>query len=228
MEIKKFKIEISDIELNNNLMQLANNEINNFTRKFKINNLDYEIYKNDLRTELSWRKLIYLLYNKKVEIDESEVEVQLKTSLKDIKDNDVEYRLTELLVEYESKKDREDKIDQLNLEINKLGFDNVLKKYNVSFNRNNLGDLGWINAKSLSKNILMAVKNLKINEVSQPIIIGNNLLFLKLNDKRIGSSDVNEKELKENIINLKKNQRFLLYSNSHLSKIKNSALIEYK
>ena len=85
MEIKKFKIEISDIELNNNLMQLANNEINNFTRKFKINNLDYEIYKNDLRTELSWRKLIYLLYNKKVEIDESEVEVQLKTSLKDIK-----------------------------------------------------------------------------------------------------------------------------------------------
>ena len=88
--------------------------------------------------------------------------------------------------------------------------------------------MGWINAKSLSKNILMAVKNLKINEVSQPIIIGNNLLFLKLNDKRIGSSDVNEKELKENIINLKKNQRFLLYSNSHLSKIKNSALIEYK
>ena len=228
IEIKKYKIKISDMELNNNLMQLANNEINKFKDKFKINNLNYEIYKNDLRTELSWRKLIYLLYNKKVEIDESEIDAKLKESLKNSENNNVEYRLTELLINYESKKDREEKIEQLNLDIKKLGFDNTLKKYNVSLNTNNFGDLGWVNAKSMSKNILSAVKNLKINEVSQPIIIGNNLLFLKLKDKRNVSSGLNEKELRENIINMKRNQRFLLFSNSHLSKMKNSALIEYK
>lgn len=228
IEIKKYKIKVTDFELNNNLKQLANNEIDNFKRKFKMNNLNYEIYKNDLKTELSWRKLIYLIYNKKVEIDEAEIDLQIKETLKNSENNNVEYRLTELLIDYESKKDKEEKIKQLNLEIDKIGFDNVLKKYNASINSNNLGDLGWVNAKSLSKNILMAVKNLKINDVSRPIIIGNKMLFLKLKDKRINSSELNEKDLKQSVINLKKNQRFLLYSNSHLSKAKNLALIEYK
>ena len=40
--------------------------------------------------------------------------------------------------------------------------------------------------------------------------------------------DINKFKLKENLIKQKKNELFELYSRSHLSKLKNTSLIEYK
>ena len=110
-----------------------------------------------------------------------------------------------------------------------MGFDQTLIKYNESLNKDNLGDLGWVNSKSLSKNILSAIEDLKLNEVSEPIVIGNSILYLKVIDKRENKiNTTNIEEIKKNIIDTKKNQRFSLYSNSHLSKLKNLTEIEYQ
>ena len=86
-----------------------------------------------------------------------------------------------------------------------------------------------MSTKSLSKNILAKIENLNIGDVSEPIIIGNSILFLKI--KNIRQVDLNTKnieDLKESILNSKKNQMFTLYSNSHLSKLKNLSSIEYQ
>ena len=54
-------------------------------------------------------------------------------------------------------------------------------------------------------------------------------LFLKLIDMKISQiEDINKFKLKENLIKQKKNELFELYSRSHLSKLKNTSLIEYK
>ena len=55
-EIKKYKINVSDVEINNNLNLLSNNDLNSF-EKFNLNNLDYNAFKSDLKTELGWRKI---------------------------------------------------------------------------------------------------------------------------------------------------------------------------
>ena len=47
-----------------------------------MNEIDFEIFKEDFKTEIIWRKLIYNLYNKKVEIPESEINLQLKKNYK--------------------------------------------------------------------------------------------------------------------------------------------------
>ena len=48
---------------------------------------------------------------------------------------------------------------------------------------------------------------MKINEVSKPILISNNVLFIKLNDKKMIKVEKNEFEnLKKQIINSKKNE----------------------
>jgi len=227
-EIKKYKINVSDVEINNNLNLLSNNDLNSFEKKFNLNNLDYNAFKSDLKTELGWRKLIYVLYNKKVKIDESEINLQLKKTLKENKKENVEYRLTELLISYESVEDKENKIKIINKEIKEKGFDKVFQDYNQSITSNK-GDLGWVNSQSLSKNIFNAIKNLKINEISEPIVLANNLLFLRVKNKReIESKDINIEDVKKQIIKMKENQRFGLYSTSHLSKLKNLATIEYK
>ncbi len=226
-EIKKYKINVAPVEIDNNLDLLSNNDLSNFKKKFDLNNLDYESYRSDLITELAWRKLIYFLYNKKVKIDESEINLQLEKTLKENKEN-FEFRLTELIISYENKTDREDKINLINQEIKEKGFDKVLRNYNKSLT-DSYGDLGWINSQSLSKNIFDAIKDLKINEVSNPIILSNDLLFLRVKDKRkIKLKNENIAEIKKQILKIKENQRYVLYSASHLSKLKNIATIEYK
>ena len=70
---------------------------------------------------------------------------------------------------------------------------------------------------------------MKIGQVSKPIIQADNLLFLKLIDKKmVRSEDINIDKLREQIINVKKNGILDLYSNNHLSKIKNKAFIQFK
>ena len=73
------------------------------------------------------------------------------------------------------------------------------------------------------------LKNLKPGQVSKPIIQTNSILFIKLNSERIlENNDIDEELLKKNLIRRKQDELFNLYSRSHLSKLKNNSLIEYK
>ena len=66
-------------------------------------------------------------------------------------------------------------------------------------------------------------------EISEPIMRQNSILFLKINETRIEKLDKKSiSNLQKKIINQKKNELFNLYSMSHLSKLKNNSLIEYK
>ena len=68
---------------------------------------------------------------------------------------------------------------------------------------------------------------MQIGEISEPLIDLNNILFLKLVDKKNTKlNQENEKKLKNNLVDAKKNELFSLYSRSHLSKLKNTALTE--
>ena len=69
---------------------------------------------------------------------------------------------------------------------------------------------------------------MKIGQVSEPIRRQNTVLFLKVNDIRNSEiTDLNLADLKKKLINQKK-KLVDLYSLSHLSKIRNTSLIEYK
>ena len=66
-------------------------------------------------------------------------------------------------------------------------------------------------------------------EISEPIKKQNSILFLKINDRRASETNkLNVSELRKNLLNQRKNELFNLYSQSHISKLKNSILIEYK
>lgn len=228
-EIEKYKIEISDTELGNSLNSYAKDNLENFIKSFDNNNINYEIFKDDLKTELSWRKLIFYLYNRKIDIDESEIDLELEKILNDNENKNYEYNLSEILISFIDQNDKERKINEMNQQIKEIGFVNTVIKYSESLSKNDEGNLGWVNSKSLSKKILDIVKDLSINEISTPIEMGNSLLFIKINDKRqINLKVDNLENLKKKILDTKKNQMFNLYSNSHLSKLKNQSKIEYK
>ena len=91
------------------------------------------------------------------------------------------------------------------------GFEKVAIKYG-NLNANNI-NLGWINSSSLSNDINKILNEMKIGEVSSPIIKQNSIIFLKINDTR--KSNVRKDNLikiKNDLINQEKNEQFKLYS----------------
>ena len=61
IEVNKFKVKTTPLELQNNLNLIAKNNLENFKKIFLINKLDYDGYKTDLETELNGKiNLFYL------------------------------------------------------------------------------------------------------------------------------------------------------------------------
>ena len=107
-----------------------------------------------------------------------------------------------MTITFDDEKDKK-KIQEINNELNNLDFDKVLLKYSESVNKNELGDLGWVNSKSLSPKILSKIKDLKIGEISEPIIIGNNILYLNIKDIRKIEIDLKNEDIKKIKTNFK-------------------------
>ena len=228
IELEKFQIEKNNSQINSYLNSISGNNILALEKKFKSNNLDYNLFLEEIEIQTKWQNFIYLFYKGKIEINENSVNDDLKKFVEKEK-NFQEYNVSEI----EIMTDRNSNIDQIALDFkNKIkneGFETAALKYSISSSSKNKGNLGWISSKSLSKEIFEILKKLNTGQISQPIKRQNSILFLKLVDVRTSKvENVNINELKKKIIDQKKNEMFNLYSRSHLSKLRNSVLIEYK
>lgn len=147
-----------------------------------------------------------------------------------VKDKSIitEYKISEIEILLNSKSDN-NLISNLIEEIESNGFEETAFKFSISSSAADKGDLGWINSKSLSRQIFNIVSKMGIGEITNPIKRPNSVLLLKLVDKRNSNTNkINISDLKTKLINQKKNELFNLYSRSHLSKLNNTSLIEYK
>ena len=69
---------------------------------------------------------------------------------------------------------------------------------------------------------------MKVGEISNPIFKQGTVLLLKINQKRTKKLDKNNiEDIKKQILNVKRNELFNLYSNSFISQIKNNSFIQY-
>lgn len=225
-EISKFKIKADEKSVQQQLQNISSNNLVEFKNLFKKYNLDYNLFLEEIKIEMAWQKLIYSIYNKKVRINDQEIETQI-SNLK-LSEKNEEYRLSEIEIIASDLNDREKKIEMIKQQVKEIGFDSAAIKFSTSSSSSNKGDIGWIKKNSLSSKILDTIKDLKIGEVSKPILTGESILFLKLVDIRNKDyNDIDKVKIRDSLIAEKKNELFSLYSRSHLSKIRNNALIEY-
>lgn len=230
--LKKIELSKYNFKNNPNELDLYLNRI--YTKKplelkkiFENNNIDFDLFSEEIEIQLRWQKLIYNLYSEKIKIDENEILNEIR-EIQSSQEEMQEYKLSEIEILNDGK-DFEKIVSDLQDKIEKLGFENTALKFSISGSNVKKGDLGWIRSKSLSDNIYKIVSSLKIGEISKPIKQTNSILFLKLVDKKkVNFQTSNFDSLKKSLINRKKNDLFNLYSRSHLSKLKNSSFIEYK
>ncbi len=177
---------------------------------------------------MAWQKLVYKLYINKINLNEDDINKEISKTLslnKEIED----YELAEIEIEFDNEINKLNKIKVITDEIKKIGFENTALNYSIAPSASDKGKIGWISSASLSKTILKEIQTLKLGEISKPIIKSNSILIYKLlNSKKTNVSNINENELKRNIINREKNQLLNLYSSNHLSKLKNSVSIIFK
>ena len=227
IELSKYnyKAERKDIEAL--LNSISGNNIEKLKSDFKNNQLDFELFVEEKETQFKWQKLIYSMYSNKIEIDKAAIEKEIN----DIFENKVEveeYNISEIELLFNNQTEQEIQSDIL-AKINNEGFEKIASKYSIANSSSTNGNLGWLNVKSLSKNIYDILKKLEIGDISDPIKNQDSILFLKLNDKRISKSEnIDKNRLRQNLINQRKNKLFNLYSRSYLSKLKNTSFIQYK
>ena len=227
MELSKYKIKKDEGRINSYLKSISGNNIQNFKNKFFENNLDFELFLDEVDTEIRWQQLIYTLYGKKIDINEATIDVEVEKIIKE-RSNVEEFELYE--IEINSNLDIPEKqiIEDILKKINTIGFENSALNFSASTTSSQKGYLGWINGKTLSKEIYLILSKMKIGEISKPIKKQNNILFLKLNNKRtIKPEQLEIKKLKSDIIEKKKADLFNLYSQSRLSKLRNNSYIQY-
>ena len=228
IELLKYNLKKNDKQINEYLNSISSNDVLGFKNKLKINNLDYELVLKEVEIQHKWQELIYKIYSNKIEIDETSIDKQLSDLIK--KKSDIkEFRISEIEILLNENDSEEKIISNIQNQIREEGFEITALKYSVSSSSSNKGDLGWINAKSLSNEIYNILNKLKPGEITDPIKKQNTILFFKINETRISKTkNIDIIKLKKKLISNKKNELFNLYSRSHLSKLKNTSLIEYK
>ncbi len=231
-EVLKFKIaDDASISANKYIVNLStkyNTDTNGLKKILKNNNIDYDLFFEEVKIEMAWQKIIYNIYKDKVNINDGEIEEELKTLIKKNKKIE-EYKLSEIEILVENISDAKAKIQEIKKQIDEIGFENTAIKYSLSATALNGGDLGWINSNSLSKKVIEVITKIKKGEVSAPLVQANSVLFLKLIDVRSNKNNIsNLEKLKRNIVSSKQNDILNLFSNNHLSKIRNNALIDIR
>ena len=227
VELKNFNFKTNAEQLNSYLMSISANDIDKLKKRLIGNGVDYDAFINEIDVELKWRNFIYQKYSNKIQINLDEVDKEFKEIINK-QSALTQFSLSEIeILSTENASDNE-KISQVKNEINNSGFENAVIKFSISPTATSNGEMGWINSSSLSKEVLKILSSMKVGEVSKPIMKQNKIIFLKLNDKKnLSFTEENMRQLKKNILNKKKNELFDLYSNSYISKLKNSLFIEY-
>lgn len=228
IELSKYNFENNPKQVNDYLNLISSNNIKKLKERFKGNNLDYEIFLEEIETQFKWQKLIYKIYSNQIDIDETSIDLKVKEITENQKKIE-QLRISEIEVMSNNDESDKEKISEIINSIKNEGFEKSAMKYSISITSEKKGDLGWIESKSLSPKIYSLISKMKIGEVSKPIKTQNTIVFLKVLDKRLFEPEkIDLVKLREKLINDRKNELFNLYSRSHLSKLKNTSLIEYK
>jgi peptidyl-prolyl cis-trans isomerase SurA len=224
------KIEISknykEIKLNEDYLsfllkniysKLNLNSINEFELYLKNYNLTINEVKTKIVIDALWNELIIKKYKSKITINEDKIKRKI---LENNKIQSKEYELSEIIFEVTNKGQIEKKYNEIVKSINETGFKNSAAIYSFSESSKIGGNIGWVNENSLNNEIKKNIIELKIGEISRPIILSNGILLLKvINTKNTETSIDVESEFKK-AINYERNRQLNQYSIIYFNKVK--------
>ena len=189
----------------------------NFLDYLNQNNLTIKFIKKKISTELFWKQFIFAKFSNKIRINEEDLK---KKILNNFEKKRKLYYLSEILYEVKDNNNQKSKMEEIENSIMEKGFQNTALIYSIADSSKDGGKLGWISENSLNKNIKKKLQNLKIGEMTKPIISGSNFLILKIDDVKLEEKKINiDKELKK-LVDAEKNKQLNQFANIFFNKIR--------
>ena len=173
--------------------------------------------KRKLKIEIMWNELIYSRYYNQLRIDKDEF-IKKIDNLTDKPVN--EYLLSEIVFKKEKDQDLENQINTISQSIKDVGFENAANIYSLSESSKLGGKIGWVSENNLSQKILKKIINLKKEEITEVIQLGNNYLILKINKIRKKNISINKDEELEKMIRFETNKQLNQFSKIYFDKSK--------
>ncbi len=225
-EIKKYKItNYSKSDVSNYVAGIEKNlglENISLEDHFKRYGANYNTFLDGVVVGYQWNTLIFSLYKKQLDIDEELIKSELNKQIVEKKEIE-EFNLSEIVLE----KWDDNKLNIVKKSIKEIGFEKTATLYSNSVSSAQGGSIGWVASKSISKNYLKKIINLNKTDISDPIKINNNIVFIKLNDKRIlNQNNLNLAKIEKKIINQKKEEKLSIFSDSHYLDLEKKFYIE--
>jgi peptidyl-prolyl cis-trans isomerase SurA len=226
IEISKFyelnnKNDTVDIMIENIYKNLNLNSLSQFENFLQNLNLKLDDIYQKIEIEAVWNQMIYAKFKNKIIIDEENLKKKIILNQKKL----VSFLLSELVFNFNNKNEIKKKYEEIKKNINEIGFNETVLKFSVSNSKNKSGSLGWINENTLSNKVYNELKNLKVGEITKPIIISSGVLILKLEDKKFIDTNLDiDAELKK-IIDYELNNQLNNFSTIYYNKIKNDLSI---
>ena len=227
-KIKKIELlkYFKKIEINTNFLEQLIKNI--YTRQglksleeFEIYLKDYNLTINDIKKKITidalWNQLVVQKYQSKVEINEEKIYKKITKANNNLTK---EYELAEIIFEIKNKAEIQKKYEEIVNNIKEVGFENTASMYSFAESSKIGGDLGWIKESSLNNKIKKKIINLKIGQVSNPIIIPNGIMLLKVKNTRNSVAIIDYKLELKKAINYEKNRQLDQYSKIYFNKIK--------
>ena len=235
---KKELSKIFDLNREYNVSDIIENEFlknkniknkSNFLKLLEINEIDYMDIKEKFKIEALWNQLIFNKYSSNLKINQNELKENILNQYKN-KKKIYEFNLSEIV--FNIKLDEDNNIDNTFLKIkksiNNIGFANTANIFSISGSAKNGGKIGWINELQISEKIKRNIKDLKINQISKPINIGNGYLLIKINDKKEFKQEINIDEQLKKLTIQEKNRQLNNFSIIFFKKLKkNIEIYEY-
>ena len=227
-EIQKFiKTEVEN--------PLLNGFIENFYTKLNYTNLEefknalslketysFKDFKSKINIELLWNELIFSRYKNQITIDKKNLIQKIKFMANE---NSKDYKISEIIFVKKRDKSINELMDEIELSISEIGFNNTATLYSISESSKFGGKIGWVNENNLSEEISIELEKIKKGERTKIITIGNRYLILKIDEIKTTKKIINEEDELNKLIQAETNRQLNQFSKIYFDKSKINYLI---
>lgn len=192
-EAKKYEIEITKDDVDQEMLQLAQqNGVTVASIKNDLSKAGISVHtlKEQMKADLAWQYLVRGKYSTRLRVSNNQLQQEKKRAAANL--SKPQYQVSEILLESPSEKD-DPQIYAGGLSLIKqmqkgAPFQAVAQQFSAAPSAAKGGDMGWIHAGDLPKEVRTVLQKMKVGSLSSPIKVPGGFYIIALRDKREGGA----------------------------------------
>jgi peptidyl-prolyl cis-trans isomerase SurA len=224
-EAEKNQITVSDKDLigaMNHYENVRKMPKGSLQKLFKQKGINEAVFKQQLKTEILWARLVRRKMAAESYVTQREVEDAIKRSQEDM--SSPKYRVSEIVIPVK-------KAGNIDVLVENIRRDKVFNMYAAQFSQSPSastgGSLGWLKEGQLPQPLEAKIKKMKVGQVSEPIKYEDNFYILQLDDKFVPGKKP-EKISFDDMKNALETERLEGFSAKYLQNLRQKSVIEFK